>query len=301
MRRQTKAYLLALVAVFFWSTVATATKLSLVWSSPLLLVCYASVVSCLVLFAAVVIQRKVGVFLALTWRDWRNSLLFGLLNPVCYYLLLFRAYDLLPAQQCQVINYTWAITMTLLSIPLLKQRVGGLQWCAIFVGYFGVLVIATKGRPWSLHFENPYGVALTLFTTVLWALYWIANTRDRRDPVVGLCANFCCAVPVLWVYLLVTEEHIFRQITWQGIVGGVYLGFFEMGLSFLMWLAAMALTTDTARIAVLIFLAPAPSLLFIRFLLNEPIHPSTLMGLGFVLVSLAVQRLATKRPSLNQP
>lgn len=295
MQQQTKAYLLALTAVFSWSTVATATKFSLVWSSPLFLVCYASIVSFFVLFVAVIIQKKLGSFLALRRRDWLRSLFLGALNPFIYYLLLFQAYDLLPAQQCQVINYTWAITMTVLSIFLLKQRVRGVQWLAIAVGYFGVLVIATKGRPWSLHFENPYGVVLALASTVLWAFYWILNAKDKRDPVVGLCANFCCAVVLILSYLLLTEENVLSQINWQGMVGGAYLGVFEMGLAFLMWLTAMTLTTNTARIAILIFIAPIPSLFFIWLLLEEPIHSSTLVGLGFVLTSLALQRVGGRK------
>ncbi len=295
MQRQAKAYLLALTAVFFWSTIATATKLSLRWASPLLLVCYASAVSLAVLFSAMLVTKKLPLFYALSLRQWLVSLFFGALNPFAYYLLLFKAYDMLPAQQCQVINYSWAITMTLLSIPLLKQRVNGVQWLAILIGYCGVLVIATKGAPWTLHFDNPLGVGLTLFTTVLWALYWILNTRDNRDPVVGLCANFCCATPLVWGYLLLTTDNLLQLFNWQGMAGGIWLGLFEMGLSFLMWLTAMTLTTDTAKIAVLIFIAPIPSLFFIRFLLQEPIHPSTIAGLLFVLVALALQRIAAKR------
>ncbi len=290
MRQQTKAYFLALTAVFFWSTVAVATKLSLRWASPLLLVCYASAVSLVVFSVAVVVTRRLSLLLSLSPQQWLISLFFGILNPFAYYLLLFKAYDILPAQQCQVINYSWAITMTLLSMPLLKQRVNGMQWLAILIGYCGVLVIATRGAPWTLHFENPFGVALTLFTTVLWSLYWILNTRDKRDPVVGLCANFCCATPLVWGYFLLTAEDFPQLFNWQGLVGGVWLGLFEMGISFLMWLTAMMLTTDTAKIAVLIFIAPIPSLFFISSFLKEPIHPSTIVGLLFVLVALALQR-----------
>ncbi len=291
MKQQTRAYLLALTTVFFWSTIATATKLSLAWASPLVLVCYASTVSCGVLFIAVAVQKKINAFFALDRQDWLRSIVLGSLNPLLYYLLLFKAYDLLPAQQCQVINYSWAITMTLLSVPLLKQRVHGVQWLAIAVGYFGVMVIATRGKPWLLDFENPYGVALAFISTVVWALYWILNTRDKRDPVIGLCANFCCSVPLVWGYLLFVDTEAMRHINWQGFAGGVYLGFFEMGLSFLMWLTAMNLTKDTAKIAPLIFIAPFPSLFFIWLLLGEPIHLSTLVGLGFVLSSQFIEKL----------
>ena len=61
--------------------------------------------------------------------------LLGLLNPFLYYLVLFKAYALLPAQQAQPLNYTWAITLSLLAVPLLKQQVRWQEWLALLVSY----------------------------------------------------------------------------------------------------------------------------------------------------------------------
>ena len=46
----------------------------------------------------------------------------GLINPFLYYLVLFKAYDLLPAQEAQAINYTWALMLAFLSVIFLKQK-----------------------------------------------------------------------------------------------------------------------------------------------------------------------------------
>lgn len=50
------------------------------------------------------------------------SIGFGLVNPCLYYLLLFSAYDRLPAQEAMAINYTWTLTLTYLAVPLLGHR-----------------------------------------------------------------------------------------------------------------------------------------------------------------------------------
>ncbi len=214
---------------------------------------------------------------------------FGLLNPFAYYLILFKAYDLLPAQQAQIINYTWAITLSLLSIPLLGQKVAGRQWLAIMISYIGVLVIATKGDLFALHFDKPEGVGLALLSTVIWALYWILNTKDKRDPVFGLFLNFLCALPCIIVYVVVTEG--IRTLSFNGLLGAVYIGFFEMGLAFVLWLKALKCTDNTAKIANLIFIAPFASLVFIHFLVGEEIYKSTLAGLVLVMGGLAIQSL----------
>ena len=68
------------------------------------------------------------------------GLAFALLNPVLYYLVLFEAYDRLPAQIAQPLNYTWAITLALLAVPLLGQRLSGRDMLAVLLGYGGVVI-----------------------------------------------------------------------------------------------------------------------------------------------------------------
>lgn len=293
MDNQTKAYIFALMTVALWSTIATASKLTLRYLEPVELLFYAAITSTIVLFAIICVQKKTHYLKKISINDWLLSLGFGLLNPFLYYLVLFKAYDLLPAQQAQIINYTWAITLSLLSIPLLGQRVVGMQWLAIGISYCGVLVIATKGDPLSLDFVNPVGVGLALLSTIIWAFYWIMNTRDGREPVVGLFLNFLCAVPCIGGYLYLTEG--FRPLALHGVVGACYIGLFEMGIAFVLWLTAMKLTDNTAKIANLIFIAPFASLFFIYFLVGEQILPSTIIGLILVLGGLVIQAVAKAR------
>lgn len=287
MSNQGKAYLFALGTVGLWSTIATASKLTVGLIRPVELLLYSASVSTIVLFIVIVLQKKLPVLLSFGWRDWYISLLYGLINPFAYYLALFKAYELLPAQQAQIINYSWAITLTLLSIPILGQKVGKMQWVAILVSYSGVMVIATKGDLLGLHFEDPAGVGVALLSTILWALYWILNTKDKRDPIVGLFANFTCALPFILGYLGVTQG--FRKIPLGGFAGSIYIGCFEMGVAFVMWLTAMKLTKSTARIANLIFIAPFLSLFMIHYLVGEQIYVSTIIGLFLVLAGLLLQ------------
>lgn len=285
--RQGKSYLFGLATIGLWSTVATACKLSLRYLTPAELVFYSSLTSCIVLAVILAFQGKLTVLKAMGRPQWLLALKLGILNPFLYYLILFKAYDLLPAQQAQPINYTWAITLSLLAVPLLGHRLGMMQLLAICISYFGVLVISTGGHPLSMQFDSPLGVFLAILSTVFWALYWIANTKDTRDPVVGLFMNFLCAVPCIALYLLLFQP--LRLVDPRGLAGAVYLGFFEMGIAFLFWLAAMKLTDNTARIANLIFLSPFLSLVFIYFLVGETIRPSTLWGLVFIIAGLIVQ------------
>ncbi len=292
MSDQARAYMLAMISVLLWSTVASVFKISLRYLTPVELLFYAACFSCCVLFAALAVQQKLHLLRSPGLRVWKTSIFFGLLSPFGYYLVLLKAYDLLPAQQAQPLNYTWAITLSLLSVPLLGHRLKVLEIVAILISYFGVLVISTQGDVLSLKFENPLGVSLALGSTIIWALYWIANTRDDRDPVAGLFLNFLCSLPFIGVYLLVTEG--FRKIDMAGILGAAYIGTFEMGIAFICWLMAMKLTRSTAKIANLIFLAPFLSLFLIHFLVGETVMASSVVGLLFIIAGLIIQTLAGK-------
>lgn len=288
MSDQKLAIVYALIAVLFWSTVSTAFKLTLNYLTPVELLLFSVIFSTLVLAIILVKQNKFSLVFQASKREYYLSLQLGLLNPFLYYLVLFKAYDLLPAQQAQPINYTWGIALALLSVPLLKQRIRWQQWLALFVSYIGVVIISTEGKPLDLEFTNPFGVFLALVSTLLWALYWIFNTKDKRDPVVALFVNFLFSLPFISLYYVFFEE--FRVLPMQGLLGAMYIGVFEMGICFVFWLMAMKLTDNTARISNLIFLSPFLSLVFIHFILGEEILPATYIGLVLIAAGIMIQQ-----------
>ncbi len=282
------AYKYALISVFLWSTVATAFKFSLRYLSPIELVLYASLTSFITLFIVLLVEKKLNQVIPYIKNNFLLVFILATINPFLYYLVLFQAYDLLPAQEAQVINYTWALMLAFLSVPLLKKRLRLVDIVAGIVCYFGVLIISTKGEPFSLNFSNFDGVFLALFSTVLWSLYWIFNTKSKVDCVVGLFSNFLFAIPIVLIYTLVTHEIELPAL--NGVLGAVYIGLFEMGITFIFWLKAMQNATNTSKIANLIFISPFLSLIFIYFILKEPIYISTLFGLLFIIVGLLIQQ-----------
>jgi drug/metabolite transporter (DMT)-like permease len=283
---QRKATLLGLTAVFAWSTVATAFKLSLRHIDHFQLLFLANVFSLAALGLVLTVRGAWPKVRASTGPQRRLVLALGLINPFIYYLVLFKAYDLLPAQVAQPINFTWALMLAWLSVPLLKQKVGWRHGLAGLICYAGVVVLATGGDLTSFRGANPLGVGLALASTVLWALYWIGNTKSSLDPVAGLFLGFAFALPFVTGAVLIFSD---LRMTWPGVLGGAYVGFFEMGFTFVVWLSAMRLTTSTARIANLIFLAPFLSLVFIHFVLGEHVVPATLIGLVLIVGGLLLQ------------
>lgn len=277
-------------AVLLWSTVATAFKLTLAELTPIQMLTIASIVSVITLFAICAVQGKLSqlssTFIANPWY----YILLGLINPLGYYLILFKAYDLLPASQAQPLNYSWAITLTLMAAVFLGQKIRKQDWFAAALGYLGVIVIATKGDVLALNFESPMGVGLALLSTLLWAGYWILNAKNKADPVIAVLLGFLVAVP-LAVGISIFEGAPWQQITWKGWAAVTYVGLFEMGVTFVLWISALKATNNTARISNLIFTSPFISLMLLATIIGEEIHPSTLVGLVLIVIGLVVQQI----------
>ena len=293
MRNQTKAYAYALTTVLLWSTVASAFKLSLRHVDHFQLLLYASAVSILVLSVVLIVQGRWRLVLSYSGRQYAQSLALGLLNPFLYYLVLFKAYDLLPAQEAQPLNYTWALTLAFLSVPLLGQRLAFREVLAGLVSYSGVVVISVRGDVSGLRFSDPLGVALALGSTVIWALYWIYNAKDKRDPAAGLWLNFVFGFPFVLAACWLFSD--LRVASLPGLLGAAYVGTFEMGVTFVCWLMALRLAANTAQVGYLIFISPFLSLVFINLLVGEVIRLTTFAGLGLIVAGLVVQHSARLR------
>lgn len=290
---------LGLSAVLLWSTVATAFKLTLAEFSPIQMLTVASIVSAIALMAICAVQGKLnlltGTFLSNPWY----YILLGMINPLAYYIILFKAYGLLPASQAQAINYSWAITLTLMAAAFLGQKIRKKDWIACTFSYLGVIVIATKGDVLGLNFDSPLGVGLALLSTLLWASYWILNTKNKADPIVGVLLGFLVAIPCA-IGLTLYEGLSFTQVSSQGWLAVTYVGLFEMGVTFVLWLSALKLTQNTARISNLIFASPFISLMLLASIIGEQIHPSTLIGLVLIIAGLVIQQIKFGKKDLSK-
>ena len=289
-----QALLFGLAAVLLWSTVATAFKLALRELDVLQLVAYSVCFSTLALFLLLWRQGRLALLTGYARATPGYFLLMGLVNPCLYYLVLLRAYDLLPAQQAQAINYTWAISLAVLAVPLLGHKLQRRDLLALAMGYCGVLVIATRGQVLQLQFDSIEGVGLALLSTLIWALYWLVSTRNQRDPVACLCLNFAVAAPVSLVLCAVFSSLVVPG--WRGLAGAAWVGLFEMGVTFALWSTALRLSSGVSRIGNLIFLSPLVSLVFIGTILGEAIHPATLLGLALIIPGVLLQQRAQPAP-----
>lgn len=294
MKHGKQAYVYAALSVLLWGTIPTAFKIALSELSIITMLGITTLVSTGVLFVIMFVTGKLCLLRETTRKELLWSSLFGLINPVGYYLILLTAYSRLPGQVAQPINMVWPIILVFFSIPLLGQRIRARSFIALTVSLAGVYIIASQGAPLSPGRSDSLGVILALISGVLWALYFVLNVRDKRDESVKLFTSFLFGS--LYMIILMASSGSFSQaISLKGLAASVYCGFFEMGITFWLWLKALQLSETTDKVSNLVYFAPFISLILLHFIIDEPVYYTTPLGLLLIIGSVVYQNRARVR------
>ena len=290
------SYIYALLAVLFWSTVPTAFKISLGELSVLHMLAIAVFTSTIILFIILIAGRKGSLILKTSRKELMHSALLGLINPFIYYIILLKAYQLLPAQVAQPLNMIWPIILVFLSIPLLGQKIKSKSFIALFISFTGVFIISSQGNLFGHGHSDIRGVLLATGSAIFWAFFFILNVKDQRDESVKLFLNFLFGSVYLIIAMAVTGNWLTGGYAVSGVVAAVYTGIFEMGITFFFWLKALKLAASTDKVSNLVYLAPFLSLIFIHFILHEPVYYTTLVGLLFIITGIWIQN---RKPAMG--
>lgn len=271
----------------------TAFKLTLSYLNPGMLLLIATFTAFIFLGMVVVVKKKITMLQQLTFKQTLNSALMGLFNPFLYYLVLFEAYSRIPAQEGVALNYIWPVVLVIFSIIFLKQHITLLSVLAIIVSFAGTVVIAVHGNFTELKFSNTTGVILAIGSAFFWASFWIINMKDPREAIVKMFVNFGFGAAYILSWNI--YKHNIIVPTFNGLAGAIYIGIFEMGLTFVLWLTALKLSIHTARVSNLVFISPFISLILVSFFVGEKILLSTIAGLAIIVLGIVIQQYSQWR------
>jgi len=283
-----QSYLYAGLSVLFWSTIPTVFKIGLGELNVLTMLTIATLTSTFVLFVLILAERKLSLLGKTTANELLVSALLGFINPFIYYIILLKAYSLLPGQVAQPLNMIWPIILVFLSVPLLKQKIPSKSFLALFISFAGVYIVSSQGHLTKPGSSNPIGVLLATGSSFFWALYFIFNLRDKRDEAVKLFTNFLFASFYLLITMTLTGKWN-TEVSLKGAGASVYAGIFEMGITFFFWLKALSLAETSDRVSNLVYIAPFLSMVFLHFIVKEPVYYTTPLGLIFIITGIFIQ------------
>jgi drug/metabolite transporter (DMT)-like permease len=299
MKDDNKAILYVSITILSWATVASAFKLALSSLTYYELLLIASGTA-LIAFAIMLTFRKRWFLLrSVSRRQWRMFAIAGMLNPTLYYLVLFKSYELLPAQIAQPINYMWPVVLSVMLAVFARQRIPAVKFVGMAISLAGVAVISIGPGKLTGTNLSALGIALGIGSAFVWATYWLINRMNTEtDPIVSLFLNFSFGTMGL---LMIAPFMNIEISSLQGVLAAVYSGLFEMTIPFICFGMALKKTNNPALINHLCYLSPFLSLFIIHVILGESIYPTTYTGLALIVGGLLFNEYIGTRYSLRSP
>jgi len=198
--------------------------------------------------------------------------LFGLIALIAIFIALRN----LPLATVVSISFAAPIFTTIFSIFFLSEKVGFYRWLAVFVGFFGIIIITEPGFS-SLNIYYIYPIIFCLgLSYVAIAIRQLSTT----EPVWLISLNFSGAItiaslftiPFGWIMPTVQDFFLLSLI---GVFGGVAN----------LWLSQSYKFSEVSLVTPLKYLALVFAIIFGYFIWNEVPTIKTLSGALLVIIS----------------
>ena len=289
-----KSYFFAFVSIFFWSTMATASKLLLnsgyngfgvLWASMLFAGIFLVLVN--------IFNGKVKLLKDYKFKDILTSVLIGLPGIFIYNSLYYFGADILPASQAFIINYMWPIMSVIFACVILKEKMFFKKGIAIAVSFLGVGIVAGKEIA-SFNQNTLLGMGYCLLAAVSYGLFTVLNKKFHYDQLVSMMIN-CIATLILTTVINLINGGLFVPSLTE-VIGFAWNGIFTVAVPCTTW--ALALDNgNTAKISNLAYITPFLSLVWTWLILGDQgiKDPNSLIGLCVIVAGIFIQLINFKK------
>ncbi len=198
-----RVFLFATGSVAFFAVMNVFVKLAAEEASTAQIIFFRSFFALLPLL---IMMRKMGGFSLLKTQKhfghfWRGIV--GLAAMACFFI----SFAMLPLANATAIHFAAPLILTVLAIPLLKEKVGLPRWSAVIVGLCGVMIMLS---PSSSHAD-------------------IGDSAYFTGSLIAFAAAFLSALAMIFVRKLGATEHALTIVFYfslYGTLGGLIAMFF---------------------------------------------------------------------------
>lgn len=286
MKKQTISYLYLAISILLWASIPVASKKILMELNNFQMLFYSTILSVLLLTVILFAQKKTARLRSYSLKDYGIMIFLGFLGTYLYYVLLYGAFSLTTAAEGFILAYTWPLLVLVLAFVILREKVTARKIIAILMGFLGIILIVTHGKPWTFSITNVKGDALALFGALVFALFSILGKKFRYDQTISVFVYFLSAMVFITVTVLLFYPIPMPSLkVWPWLI---YNGFFVNGISYIFWFKTLE-HGETHIISSALYLTPFLSLLYIFIFLDEKILLSSFAGLIIIVSGITIQ------------
>lgn len=292
MTDKTKGTILVLICVALWAMIPPAAKFAQSSLDNHQFLFWSSLISFLCLFTSAILKKKVKEIKKYRKKDWINILILGLLGTYIYYLFLYLGYKEAKGLEVLVVQYTWPITIVVLSLFLLKEKLTIRKAIAVFLGFIGVLIVLTKGDLSNIHIDNFSVIILVFLGASSFATFSVLSKKIHLEPIGVTSIYFLSATIASLISMFYFSSFALPTIEewFPVLLNGIFLN----GFSYLLWINALKMT-EASYLAPFIFITPILSAIYLIVLFDEPLEFAYIFGLICVIIAGMVNSIRLKK------
>lgn len=206
----------------------------------------------------------------------------------------FYAFSHLPLAQVYPLLFSMPLLITILSVPMLGERVGVHRWLAVVVGLIGVIIVVRPGQA-DLQLGHLGALTAAGCSAIASVIVRKIGQEERSvvlllSPLIGNFVAMGAALPFVWVPLQLADLGLMAVVALFGLVAAF--------LSILAYRAGEAAIVAPMQYSQILW-----AVFYGWFLFHEPVDGPTLLGAGIVIASglYIVWRESRANVSLNTP
>jgi drug/metabolite transporter (DMT)-like permease len=277
-----RALLYTFGCIALWSFIPVVSKLGQSTIDNYQYLFWSSLLSLGVVYIAALIAGKRTELKRYSASQIAQAFVLGFLGTFLYYLLLYYGYAHAVGLEVLALQNMWPMFVVLFSVLLLRERLTLRTVIAMIIGFFGVLLVLSKGQLHLLQLGSLRTDVVVLSAAIIFAVFSVLSKRVHFEAFSCTVYFFVSATVFSFLAMLIGSHFVIPQgMAWLHIiVNGAFLN----GLSYILWLQALRYG-NASFIAPFFFLTPVIAALLLVAVFHEPLLPAYFFGLAAVVVS----------------
>ncbi|RXJ97484.1 permease [Malaciobacter molluscorum] len=280
------------LCIILWSLIPTFVKITHSNLDHYSYLFYSSIVSFLSIFFIAIYEKSFKQIFEYSKMMIFVLFILGFLDFL-YYLLLYFGYKKANGLEVLVIQYMWPIFIAILSVFILKETFTIRKFFSIVFGFFGVVLVITKGDFSTLNFSQIDVLFIVMIGTISFALFSVLSKKVRVNATNAVMIYFFSAIIYSSISVFNYSSFSFptSYVDWFSIlINGIFLN----GISYLFWIKGLT-AFDASKVAPFIFITPVLAAFFLILFFDEPVLQIYFVGLFFVILSGLISSLKLKK------
>lgn len=216
--------------------------------------------------------------------DAVRILVLGWIGISVYHIFVTFGMETISAGTAGMLVGSGPIFTALIAAVVLKERLTGLGWLGLGIGFVGILFIAFGSAGASLTMTN--GALLVLIAACASAVFFVfQKPLLARYSAIELTAYFTWAGTLPFLIFSPGLFTAMQGATWEAHFATLYVGIFPAAIAYVTWATALSLANASA-VSSLIYLEPAVAIAVAWIWLHE--LPTSLSLIGGVIAIAGV-------------